>query len=480
MHENSLRLRSLAHRFTPLALISATSMVVGAAACVGDTAGPQTLADAAPIDATTADASSVDGATDSPSAADTGVDAPVVTITDIAAGASHACALASNGAVYCWGDNAVGEVGVPVAKNASCVGGNGAPNGCVTAPTLVPGLSAIKVAAGSLFTCAVDKAGDVWCWGYNNLGQLGHASGAGDTQCTVYSSATVSGPLVCNATPTKVLGLSNVVDITAGASHACARTASNAVYCWGDNASGQIGNTAAGAATPTPLQPTNLPAVIEIHAGLDRDTCAVAVSNGAIWCWGDDDWGQLDVAPQDACPGLCSKIPRQAIAADGGAYSGATHVQVAHAYTCATFGATATCWGLNYRGIISGNGPAPIVGGAASGLEMRWEAQCTLTGGRSCWGYNGSGALGDGTFAPVNGNVLSTPESLTTPTNVTKLSAGINFYLALTQTNEVWAWGSNYGAQLGHAQSMGTPADVHCEGNSTFCNAVPQKISGLP
>jgi alpha-tubulin suppressor-like RCC1 family protein len=456
------------------------------AACVGDTATePDAGGDASTPDTFVKE-------TGAETAADAGQDvvqqdggdAAAVTIVDIAAGMYHACALASNGAVYCWGGNGLGSCG-PITKNSTCVSnaaGNPT-NGCLTTPTVVSGITAAKIAAGGSFTCAIDLAGDVYCWGDNSVDQLGHTTGVGDSQCVVNTGPDASTPIACNAVPTKVAGVGGVVEITAGAAHACARTSSNAVYCWGDNFLGELGNTSAGAATSTPTQPTGLPPVIEVRAGYDYDTCAVAVSDGSIWCWGFDDWGQLDVPGASyACSGtLCKQTPTRAVWLDGGVITGANHVDVAHAYTCATFGTSGQCWGLNVDDSFTGGTGSlgPIVVNDTTGLEARWEAQCTRIGGRTCWGYNASGALGDGTFGP-DGGVLATPEALASPNGVTKLSGGLNFFLALTTTGDVWAWGANYYAELGHAQAAGSPPDVHCEGNATYCNTTPQKVSGLP
>jgi alpha-tubulin suppressor-like RCC1 family protein len=63
--------------------------------------------------------------------------------------------------VWCWGDNAVGQVG------------QGSDNS-VNYAQKVPGLPAIRsIAAGGNSTCAVTEAGRIWCWGANGSAQLG-------------------------------------------------------------------------------------------------------------------------------------------------------------------------------------------------------------------------------------------------------------------------------------------------------------------
>ncbi len=87
------------------------------------------------------------------------------TITQVTAGYSHTCALASDGTVYCWGQNDWGQCGT--------VGDGG--NGDVLAPTQVQGLTgkALEVEAGTNHTCALIEGGSVMCWGANDRGQLG-------------------------------------------------------------------------------------------------------------------------------------------------------------------------------------------------------------------------------------------------------------------------------------------------------------------
>jgi alpha-tubulin suppressor-like RCC1 family protein len=72
--------------------------------------------------------------------------------------------------------------------------------------------------------------GALYCWGLNDHGQLGDGTPA------------------TRRTPTPVSGNLSFVEVTAGVefiaggSHTCGRVASGAVYCWGMNAYGQLGD----------------------------------------------------------------------------------------------------------------------------------------------------------------------------------------------------------------------------------------------
>src|SRR5262249_29554741 len=135
----------------------------------------------------------------------------------IAAGRNHTCALRGNSTVSCWGSDSSGQLG------------DGASGLNQLIPVPVAGLSnVIAIAAGEAHTCALVADGTVRCWGDNSSGQLG------------------DGTFAPKSTPNPVPNLFRVVAIAAGgtlgASHTCALTAEGAVFCWGANGSGQLGD----------------------------------------------------------------------------------------------------------------------------------------------------------------------------------------------------------------------------------------------
>jgi alpha-tubulin suppressor-like RCC1 family protein len=135
-------------------------------------------------------------------------------VTVIASSSYHTCALASGGALICWGLNVRGELG----------------DGTTTdryTPTQVTGLSSgvASFAGGGDHTCALTTGGAVLCWGDNTLGQLG------------------DGTTTQRLTPVQVVGLtSGVVAIAAGYQHSCALTDNGRVVCWGSNFRGELGD----------------------------------------------------------------------------------------------------------------------------------------------------------------------------------------------------------------------------------------------
>jgi hypothetical protein len=93
----------------------------------------------------------------------------------------------------------------------------------------------VSLAAGGEHTCGLTATGAAYCWGSNSNGQLGTGTIGG----TFVPAGPVSGGLT-------------FVSLSAGGSYTCGVTPSGAIYCWGANASGQLGDgTQTDRATPT-------------------------------------------------------------------------------------------------------------------------------------------------------------------------------------------------------------------------------------
>jgi alpha-tubulin suppressor-like RCC1 family protein len=91
-------------------------------------------------------------------------------VVDVSLGEAHGCAVTNDGAVYCWGNNEAGELGIPASSPRA-------------EPVRVWGLpDIIEVSAGASFTCAVDTMSSAWCWG-SNSGRLGDGTRSGEVLC---------------------------------------------------------------------------------------------------------------------------------------------------------------------------------------------------------------------------------------------------------------------------------------------------------
>lgn len=193
-------------------------------------------------------------------------------VTAVAAGSNYTCALKNDGTVHCFGGNYFGQLG------------NGAHfffSSPTPAPTRVLGLSNITaITAGGLHTCALRSDGTVHCFGNNTFGQLGNA---------LYN-----GQVIGQSTPVAVAGLTNVTAIASGSRHTCALKLDGTVDCFGSNESGALGNTTSiETPDPTPFPATvyGLTNITAITTG-GYHTCALR-NDGTMHCFGDNYSGQL-------------------------------------------------------------------------------------------------------------------------------------------------------------------------------------------
>ena len=185
------------------------------------------------------------------------------TWTQIAAAAFYSCGVRTSGAAFCWGADGFGQLG------------NGAPKANTDQPSkVVGGLLFTQVAPGQVHTCGLVTGGAAYCWGSNLNGRLGQ-----DTVTTTES-----------LTPLAVSGGLTFSSLESGNSFTCGLTAGGTAYCWGYNASGQLGNGSTDNATAPTLVAGGI-SFASIAAGTDH-VCGVTIG-GQAYCWGDNSLGQL-------------------------------------------------------------------------------------------------------------------------------------------------------------------------------------------
>jgi alpha-tubulin suppressor-like RCC1 family protein len=179
----------------------------------------------------------------------------LVEVKQVAAGFDHTCALKTDGSVWCWGSNETGQLGDATTRNR-------------TSPVLVTSLNrATQIAAGQGQTCAVTTDGTVWCWG------LGYGP-PNDSGSTRFSAVAVQMP---------IRGIAKQVAV---GEVACVVAESGSVWCWGDNGDGQLGRGTWGLSVEDgmPAPALQLTEVIEVSVG-NAHACARR-RDGSIWCWG--------------------------------------------------------------------------------------------------------------------------------------------------------------------------------------------------
>lgn len=233
---------------------------------------------------------------------------------DCSAGFFHSAGLKTDGTLWMWGYNTDGELGDnTVTKRSSGV------------QTVSAGTSWKQVACGFYHTAAIKTDGTLWMWGFNDNGQLGdntitHRSSPVQTvaggsnwlqvACGGYHTAAIktdntlwlwgrgaNGILGDNTAVRKsspvqtVSGGTTWKQVTAGEFHCCAIKTNGSLWSWGLASSGQIGdNTTTDKSSP--VQSVSATTNWKQAAGGRRHTAAIK-SDGSLWCWGLNDFGQL-------------------------------------------------------------------------------------------------------------------------------------------------------------------------------------------
>lgn len=226
----------------------------------------------------------------------------------------------SGGDMYASGENTDGQLGQGMVSTKKVI---------VTTPEVVPGLtSMVQVANGANFAIAINASGEAFGWGADDNGKL----------CTGTTQAYVDSPVQI----TTFAG-EDVVGVAAGGNHSVFLLSNGTVWSCGANTKGQLGDGNM-TSTTTPVEATGISGVSEITAGSSFTTALV---NGQLWDWGNNGNGELGA-------GLTSKdsdVPVQVLGLSGvvafgaGGNSGSTGHQLA-----ATSDGTIWGWGYDLYG----------------------------------------------------------------------------------------------------------------------------------
>jgi alpha-tubulin suppressor-like RCC1 family protein len=297
----------------------------------------------------------------------------------------HSCAVALDGAAYCWGYGAWGMLG-------DGQNGQGGPDYVNPTPSKVGAVPSVKeVALGVTHTCLLANDGTVWCAGSNDLGQLGVA--AFTNECT--------GGTTCVTRFAPVDGGHRFRTITAGTLHNCGLTDTGEAWCWGMDVSGQ---------TPSMPVPERVPGGLLFKSIVSGGyaNCGITVG-GVAYCWGYNYEGEAGIGSPTyialANPtAVATPVPLVSLAHG-----------VFHACGLSADG-TAYCWGYNEYGQLGGT-TTEKCGDPSSGyvpcsskpvkvntllrftqLGAGYRHTCGLvaTGEAYCWGRNDQGQLGTG------------------------------------------------------------------------------------
>ena len=214
----------------------------------------------------------------------------------------HTCAITVNRVLKCWGANVAGQIGIGAASTSA------------TAPAIV-GQEYIAIALSGLHSCGIRVGGELLCWGNNENQQISATvthqivlMPLSIDQNVPYVAVSIDGVHSCgvrqngelrcwgNSLPASVSTLpsaQNIVSISVGLNHKCYVVGSGgALYCWGANAFGQLGNNSS-QSQPSAVAIDSSQSYSSVDAGVSH-TCGIR-SDGELRCWGSNSFSALGI-----------------------------------------------------------------------------------------------------------------------------------------------------------------------------------------
>ncbi len=356
--------------------------------------------------------------------------------TQVSPGNKHTCAIRLDGSLWCWGDNSNSQLGHVITDNTR-------------ASQVDINTDWKQIKSSDQFTCGIrtiasEEDRRIYCWGLNDKYQLG------DGTTTLRNIPT-------DIDDTNTLN-TDWKKVSLGKQHGCAlKQTSGALYCWGDNTYGQLGDGSINT-SPIAKQVSNTNSGIisswqDVASGQNH-TCAVASSN-ELFCWGNNDAGQLGIG-STAHQARPVKITHT---------TGWIEVDAGASHTCAVDqNYDAHCWGLNSRGQLANGATINTKQPTRFDSSTNWAYiasgklhSCGLKGsGPSyalyCGGINDFGQLGIGSTSNQSQPILVTTHDGSTQINAWRsVSVGQDHTCAIGVNGPerpLFCWGRNTHGQL--------------------------------
>lgn len=400
---------------------------------------------------------------------------PSIANTSLAMGASHTCALFSDGRIKCWGNNGNGQLGYGDATNRgdspNTMGSN------LDYVDLGTGRAVKMLALGDDYSCAVLDNSKLKCWGSGTNGAIGYGSTTklGDQTGEMGDSL-----------PYVDLGTGRTTkSVSAQGCTTCAILDNDKVKCWGGNGAGQLG-----LGHTNPLgngageMGDNLDYVdlgtgrtaLQISVG-SSTVCAI-LDNEDVKCWGENDSGQLGQGPVGNLGDESNEMGDNLPAIDLGTGRKALRVAVGINTSCAVLqNGNLVCWGGNATGELGiGNmnnigddagemGDNLVLTDLGTGIQAYKVAiggshSCALSkiGEVKCWGYNGFGQLGLENITSIGDGANEMGDNLVA-TNLGTGAKAVDIFISSGSTCAILSdftfkcWGINDSGNLGYEHS---------------------------
>lgn len=228
--------------------------------------------------------------------------------------------------------------------------------------------------------------------------------------------------------------ISQWVTFSAGGLHTCGIRGDGTLWCWGDDESGQLG-VGTRVSSARPMQVGSSASWRSVSAG-DQHTCAID-GDGRLYCWGAGERGRLGVGDFERrlAPAPVGEATWLAVAAGG-------------AHTCGVqVGGTLWCWGANDErqlGLAGGDAAVPTQAGVGTtwvSLAAGAAHTCGLDLDQRlfCWGRNVEGQVGVGAVDAL----VAEPTVVVSTVRWLSVGAGARHTCALRFDQSAWCWGAD-------------------------------------
>jgi alpha-tubulin suppressor-like RCC1 family protein len=293
---------------------------------------------------------------------------PTFSVLTVAVGNYHACSVALDHTLWCWGSNSRGQLGIGASpeQNRPVQIGTAADWLSVAAGGNTNQCDGLEAACEG-HTCALRADGQLFCWGANGSGQLG------------------DGSMTDRALPVAVAPQVRWTSVAAGPLSTCGIQHDGTLWCWGF-----IFTPNSRVIVTAPQQVGTDTDWAQVSVG-DFHACALRV-NGSLWCWGESIYlGVMPVPP-------VAYVTTPVAVASGMTWQG---LDVGYATAC-VIRTDGTLWCLNVDALAQvGTDPdwSQVSGNHAHFVTDTFESHtCALKrdGSLWCWGRNASGQLGLG------------------------------------------------------------------------------------
>ncbi len=386
-----------------------------------------------------------DGTTDSrfvPTSVQQGA-MPSLDIKSITAGETHTCAIGMDDHAYCWGSNYRGQLG-----NDST---NDSPVPVAVSQGAMAFLGVKSISAGEAQTCVIAFDDKIYCWGRNNLGQLGNGT---TTQSQVPVLVSL-GAMTSQSAKFVVTGYWTT----------CAIAFDDKAYCWGDNNKGQLGNNST---TQSLIPIAVLPGAMteqkvkSIALGMHQNTtCAVSI-DGKSYCWGCNWYGELGNNSA-----VDSWVPVAVQNGDMPSMS-TSSITVGFDYTCLVHSnGDIYCFGINEQKQLglgydmsfdrprkSGQGFMPFLSVKSMYAGIQNTCAINIDDKMYCWGNNYSGRLGNNAIGGLNFSPIAVNQGAMPSLTVKKMDTGDYHGCSISINDRAYCWGNNSNGQLGNNSTV--------------------------